>query len=300
MPLTPEQIAKIQNHSQERKERAKKLTHKKEFATVYIPEYVILVRFYTDRDGEYIRSIWQHKVKIGDTTYRAQCLGPRECEICKLLATLSKWDGDWKFGSREIGICYAWIDEYNGPESKFVKVHEPVLLMGNYKLANSLGEFISELGDREEVKAFFTPETPYFRTKLRLRDKGKAWDFNTIPSKAITIPPLPENFPPLSECIFRFNEGPTDEVVEKFKELIYESHEEARKKEIDRVKTEHKAAVKAAVDDDQEDKPIPQDAPHPKCPSSFGHKPGTFNPVCLQCMVDEDCDIETAKNKESK
>jgi hypothetical protein len=280
MPLTPEQLEKIQKQSSDRKVYAAQMSHKLPFSTVYIPEQNLFVRFYTDKDGEYIRTIYRHKFE----KLHGQCLGPRECKICKFINTLEEWPARWQFSSREIGIAYGFIDEYAGPESKYVKVGEPVLLMANYKLSKSLSEFIVDLGSLEEIKEFFDPTQGYFRTRLRSRDKGKDFDFGVIPTKRITVPPLPDTFPPLSECIYPEHQGPSDEVVEKFKELIMQSYLAAQTKTQSHSQSADDLPWK---DDDTSSTPHPEQPDN--CPTRFGQRKAGFNTICLACMVEDEC-----------
>jgi hypothetical protein len=224
MPISKEQAEKIQNSASARKERSNR-NSKNVLPIVYIPDGTLQARFYIDSEGNYVKTFYRHKVNK-PVKLSFQCLGPDRCKACQRLAEISGWKFAYQWASREQSIAYAYLLSYEGASSDFVKLETPVILMGNYKLANSLSEEISDLNSLDDIAKFFDPDELYARIKIKSTQRMREFSMKLLNNQPTTIPPLPDEIPPLSQIMYKEDDEPSSEVVARYIQLMEKAYED--------------------------------------------------------------------------
>lgn len=204
--LTSERLQRLREKMEERSKSASG-------SLVYMPEGVTKFRPYLDKDGELYRTGWRHK--IGKLS--VPCTGRDSCKICKRLAEISdSWKGAWKFGGQEYTLMYVWIFETSDTNNRYLKLNEPLLLMGNAKFANeSAFQMKDNCKTIDEMKSMFNPFEPGLMWQLRVDRDNKVFSLGFAGRKG-TMDALPESLPSLNECYFKAGQAPNPEKLEEF------------------------------------------------------------------------------------
>lgn len=192
-------------------ERSQQVSDRNKTTIVYIPEGVTKFRPYLDSEGEPFRTGFRHK----QGKLSVNCLGRDNCNICKRLKEISEgWDGAWRFHAQEFVLAYVWIFESSDNQNQYIKLNEPVLLMGNSRLANEISLQLKDV-DTDELQLIFNPSEPSLMWQLRYDRDKKSLSLGYFNRKA-TMDPLPESFPPLSQTYFKDGVPPTPEKEREF------------------------------------------------------------------------------------
>ena len=85
MPLSEAQLEKIRESARARKELSEKMG--KNTPVVWIPDGTLHVRFYVDKEGEFVRTLWRHKAYVGkNEQVTLPCVGQERCPVCNELS----------------------------------------------------------------------------------------------------------------------------------------------------------------------------------------------------------------------
>lgn len=212
MPLTPQQLDRLYADAQKRIGRSPGSPYP--FTFVHIPPNSSMhARFYTDCDGEFQQVLLRHK--SASSSLSVLCTGP-ECAICRHADAMQGWPDLWRFRAREVTLTYACIHEYWGPRRRHVPIREPVLLVGDRRLADCLCGHIAELDSGDTIQSFFDVRRPHYAIKIA---SGAIWrDFTFVRAtgpKRI-CPALPISYPPLSEVLYKPDDVPSPGLVARF------------------------------------------------------------------------------------
>ncbi|MFC1833126.1 hypothetical protein ACFL2Q_00140 [Thermodesulfobacteriota bacterium] len=225
MALDQYKLQKIVTAAQERVSRRQAAEAFHPFKIVFVPDGILYVRFLLDSAGEYVRTFLRHKHK----NISAHCLGPDDCRICQELNNLldENWNSRYLFEAKEISICYAWISDAKDVQanSEYIVMNEHVLLMGKQSLANVLSEYITDFGDLDLVREFFSPNKMIAPVELKCQRFGNDLVMEPAYMKVSSVDPLPEEFPPLSEIFFREGSKPDDRFVDQFIRKMRQSYQ---------------------------------------------------------------------------
>jgi hypothetical protein len=93
-----------------------------------------------------------------------------------------------------------------------VRLREPVLLWGYKRFGDKLSEVVAGLNTDEQLVRFFTPEELFPLLKIESDEKGLNIQMALRTRVRDHVPPLPENFPPLSQCMHPVNEQPNKDL----------------------------------------------------------------------------------------
>lgn len=205
--LTSERLQRLREKMEERSKSAGG------GSLAYVPEGVTKFRPYLDKDGELYRTGWRHK--IGKLS--VPCMGRDQCKICQRLAEISdSWKGAWKFGGQEYTLMYVWVFETSDANNRYLKLNEPLLLMGNAKLANeSAFQMKDNCKTIKEIESMFNPFEPGLMWQLRVDRDNKVFSLGFAGRKG-TMDALPESLPPLSECYFKLGQAPNPDKLSEF------------------------------------------------------------------------------------
>jgi hypothetical protein len=315
--LTKEQLENLRKSAEQRTEEAKQKRKNGSYApTIYTPDGVSYVRFYADSEGEVVRTLQMHKAKVGKKgTLRSLCTGDAKCcPICrKLEYWTTKFPGmgtAWMLKSREISIAYTIFFSASDTDNKYLMLEEPMLLMGDYRLADELSEKIQTMPD-DEFQKMLNPEVPHslFELKSKRKSSGKGTNFSLghhWDKKAME--PLPEHLPPLSQCIYPQGQAPDPTEQESFIKAIdaafegYQQRSELEPAEVGQKSPESEPAPPALHQVRTEPKPPQQETPpsdshlHPSSEKCFGKYPVEKNAECLMCNDETEC-IEKTNSK---
>jgi hypothetical protein len=123
MRLSDEQAANVREKARARKEYVQELKGNRT-PILYVPDAILTGRFYNDRDGQDYRTLYRHK----RDRFAIHCLGPDRCAVCRRLELMgSRLRDARQFSRREITIAYFIPLGYEGPQSSYVKLDQPLL-----------------------------------------------------------------------------------------------------------------------------------------------------------------------------
>lgn len=318
--LTQEQLDRLHSSAVDRSNKTSESSVRSTVSIVYVPDGITKFRPYADKEGEVIRTGFRHK--FGKNSI--QCLGPPICKVCNRLKEISdSWDGSWRFGSQEFALMYAWIFECSDNQNQYIKLNEPVILMGNARLANEVSYQIKEI-PLEDLASTFLPEEPSLMWQLRFDRDKKNLSLGFFSRKA-TMDPLPESFAPLSQSYLKAGVPPSaDKEADFLKEmevnfarfLSISGSESSAPRQTYNPPPQAAPPVKepaATPAKEQVAPPTPvkeQAAPKPaefngqrtpsktagEIPQCFGFHDNNYeNPDCLLCKAESKCEIETNK-----
>lgn len=302
-------LAAMKKKAQERKAHAEKYSQNG-LPVVFVPDGTIYLRFYQDKNIDYCRSFWRHKIRSPEIT--VSCPTRRDdsgsvvndCAICRKLGDYEAgWEEHYLFSSREMSICYAFIFEYQGPPSEYIKLNQPITLMGNFRLFNTLSQLVCELGDEEQLAKFFDPLNEYSLVELSCKNGGRDEFKMTLSSRQSTMDPLPESVPALVDSFFKEGEPQNAVNLGKFLRSLEKAHNIHLSVSDPPVKDKPVEVSKSHNDEEVSTRHYPprsetqsSDNGQPDyCPSSFGNKPSTFVPQCIRCPVDRLCGDATSR-----
>jgi hypothetical protein len=324
--LTPEQLERLRGKMEERSNR---VVERNSTSIVYVPDGVTKFRPYLDSNGEVFRSGFRHKF----LKTSVNCLGVPQCKICNRLNEIKEgWEGNWRFASQEFVLMYVWIFECSDNNNQYIKMNEPVILMGNARLANEVSYQVKDIDSIEDMKLMFSPHEPSLMWQLRFDRDKKNLSLGYYNRKA-TMDPLPDSFPPLSQAYFKEGQAPS---AEKEMEFIREMEKAYQKNSalktsvssnteetitppepVQRpveVKPPVQAPVQAPVETPQATAPI-RNANYEaqekvfkesgkrfpskvtgEVPPCFGnHNDDYDDPDCLLCKIESKCEVATKK-----
>ena len=297
-------LEKMKKKASERVEKSSRFNTQ----IVYVPDGVTKFRPYLDSEGEVIRTGFRHKIR--GKKVAVPCLGPDECKICKRLKEISDtWDEAWRFGSQEYTIMYVWIFESSVPhDNPFMRLNEPVILMGNAKLANEVSYQIKDIESVNELKAVFNhPTEPSSIWVMRYQRENNSLSLEFSPKKAI-MDPLPEDFPPLREAYFKEGEPPNEEVLSNFLRELESSYQRFLNLTGSSSYNSYASVVEPVLPEEKtssvsSDEPETREFDGTKTPvkvvkegqypSCFGHLDEN-DPRCLLCKIDTLCQSKSS------
>lgn len=291
-------------------ERSQQASDRNKTTIVYIPEGTTKFRPYLDAEGEPFRTGFRHK--FGKTA--VNCIGPNDCKICKRLKEISEgWDGAWRFHAQEFVLAYVWIFECSDNSNQYMKLNEPVLLMGNSRLANEISLQLKDV-DVEELQLIFNPTEPSLMWQLRYDRDKKSLSLGYFNRKA-TMDPLPESFPPLSQTYFKEGQPPSPEKEREFLMEIERAYQKAcvakgsvsspmeetiKSEELkEKISATEKTSADGQIIDIQKKifqdtgKRFPAKTSNDKPPCFGFHDADTDDPDCLLCKVETKCEASS-------
>jgi hypothetical protein len=278
----------------------------------YVPEGTTKFRPYLDKDGEPYRTGWRHK--IGKLSI--PCMGRDQCKICERLSEISdSWKGAWKFGGQEYTLMYAWIFEASDANNRYLKLNEPILLMGNAKLANEVSFQIKDNAKTdEELISMFNPFEPGLMWQLRVDRDNKVFSLGYASRKG-TMDALPESLPALSDCYFKAGQLPNPDKEAEFLNEMETSYQKFlslqgsesvnQNATIPNKASYNEDANKTSSNEDTNSKPAKESSGvftgqrvHTKdikeVAVCFGHHDSSgTNKECLLCKAENLCEAET-------
>lgn len=210
------------------KEKAARMSQSQNpFKLVFVPDGTLYVRLLLDSDRDYVRTYHRHKWN----NMNIHCLGPDRCKICDRLSRISdpRWDNEHQFRPREVAIAYAWIEDFENVtvNPSYIHARQHVLLMGKSALGAAISNFITEVSDLELIKKVFNPEEKESVLELVSHNQGSRITLTELSMKTLAIPPLPENFPPLSHVFFKDDDEPDPRYVNQFLSIMERSRRES-------------------------------------------------------------------------
>jgi hypothetical protein len=252
---------------------------------VYIPKGTMLVRFYIDSEGQYLRIVYRHGV--GKDAVR--CFPPQGCEICRTLQDLEEnnpslaRDAFRKYGSELVAMTYALIFEYAGRDGKYIKLNTPVLLIGDHRLRAALDTAVSRMQD-VDLQRMFSPRSEHYVWEIT----KDARLFSCKPStERRRMRLLPDDLPPLRKRLHDEGEMPDPKKASEFVRGIREFCElrtSTLEPGLDERFT-HSDENRTVIDLTESTDPIP--------PDCYGQYPAVPHAGCLICLYDEGCIKET-------
>jgi hypothetical protein len=303
--LSKEQLAALRKSADERAEEASQRRSNNDFAPIiYMPEGTTIVGFYADSEGKVCRTLWVHDVKIDNEHVKCLCLGGiKLCPICQKLQGWKTKFPDmgtaWKYKGREISISYVTLFQASIP-SKYIQLDTPMLLIGDHRLADELSEKVRSLPEDEVENMLNHPEVPHMLFQMRSIKKGnrKGTDFSLgMHWERKAMDPLPDKFPPLSQCIFKSDQGPDPGKQSAFIRVMDAAFEnyvtritatEDNKKDA-QIRVSQEPATESSK---SAETPTPiQTGDHEK--DCFGNHPAESNAECILCDFEEGCIKET-------
>ena len=220
MSIDLEILRKLKEEAQiSRKKRAREaIARARMVPIVYVPTGTTLLRFYMDSESKVMRTFLRHKRE----RVSVPCLGDG-CEVCRYLGEMGEkypnLPGAWRLYPTEITIAYGWIFSCSVGDT-LAKIGTPVLLMGDYKLAQELDDQVARM-DEEALGKMLDPSADHVLWELRSYDRR----LSLAPtSETRTMNPLPKNLYPLKLCIHPEGQAPTREQVSKFIEIIDDAY----------------------------------------------------------------------------
>jgi hypothetical protein len=314
-------LEKLTRLQQKMVQRLDKPDSDRKFSVVYTNvEGVIKFRPYLDKDGELVRTGFKHSYKGRSVN----CVG-RDCEVCKRVKELTdSWKGVWVYGSREYAIMYGWIFETSIPVGRHMKIGEVVLLEGQSQFANKVSFHFKEINDPNDLLETFSPSVPSLMWQISSQKIKGRWNISLgYHNKKGTMPELPDDFPPLTECSFREGqESPPDKIAEFIQEIDenhrkYLSLETSKSPDVqqtisnDRLpssitETENpvRETSRSNVVNERVDPPasgkftgtrVAAQSPDEK-PACYGNHAGNFEDTeCLLCKVEPKCEADSLK-----
>jgi hypothetical protein len=184
---------------------------------LYPPRFsAIYVRVFLDAEDELWRSIYVHRNSYNP--FALPCWDRSACPVCMRLDEFEQsWPGILKYKRSEVGFSYAWLCRYKGKMSHILNcVNKPLILYGHTRFLNELIKAIKELLDKNASSEFLNPHESFRPFRIEsLPDKN---DFKVLLHQGNREPSfeVPDNFPPLSQLIFKENEKPDPKKLDQY------------------------------------------------------------------------------------
>jgi|GEM_PF-2594764 len=311
MLITPEQLQKIKQKSQERRAAFDSgFSIPKNFARKG-DEFI--VRFLPDKTFESARALDEHKNLLDPDLKEFQpflCLHD-QCELCAYIAEhaglrMEHQYFQWRPSKRT--LCYVYVLSYDGG-NRYVVPKDHTLLIGPRALGPAILDIISDLKTEDELRDFLQPERPGPVFRLRIKDRGQVELERQ--GEAMSVPPLPNSWPALVDAYITEGSIPDPAVVKKY--ILGFSAWAERAINIKPFPKEQQAPVTPPTEQSLEAEPAAENRSpvvpaktensgvtvSTNCPTSFGSKPQGFNPICLVCPEDESCAQATEEARKS-
>jgi hypothetical protein len=315
--LSKQQLENLRKSAAQRTEETKQRLKNASFAPMlYMTKGVHYLRIHADSESEVSRTLRIHRVKLGNKgMLRCQCTGNvKTCTACQSLEELRtkfpEMRTAWMYDGREISIVYVTIFSTSDNENKHLLLEEPMLLIGDHRLADELSELIQTM-PYDELQKMLNPEMAHnlFEMKSIPKSNGKGTNFSLVrhwDKKAME--PLPKTFPPLSQCIYPKGQAPDPKEQDSFikaMEAAFEGHQQGSELVSE---TEGQKPVESEPEQNAphqvrtEPEPPQQEAQvsgshlNPANERCFGQRPPEQNADCLMCEAESDC-IEKTNSK---
>lgn len=290
-----EQLERLKRSAETRSQRVNE--NKNQVTLVYVPDGVTKFRPYLDKEGEVLRTGFRHK--YGKLSI--PCNGSPECKVCNRLKEISDgWDGAWRFGSQEYTLLYVWIFECSDTQNDYIKLNEPVILMGTSRLANEVSFLIKET-DINDLEETFDPSTPSLMWQLRYDRDKRSLSVGYYNRKA-SMDPLPESFPALSDCYYKKDASSNPDKEAEFLSLLEKAYQKSlslgESQSFKPESTIHEPVSQKPLENPKSEftgqrYPVKSGDQKPVC---FGHHSDSYDdPDCLLCKLETKCESVTSK-----
>jgi len=179
----------------------------------------ISAKIHRDKEGKSTRILDEHR-------YRREafpCTGPLKCRVCNRHSSLATYDNNMlrQYGPRRLILFYATILKAEGLDPKSQRhliLGQPVLFVGDRSLDQAFDLRRSVLAS-EGIHSLFTDDEADILFKITFRPRGRL-NLSREFIKPSFFPPLPDHFPPLSQCIYPQGVGPEQSKVDAFVERM--------------------------------------------------------------------------------